>query len=179
MTETWKAVPGFEGLYEVSDQGRVRSLDRVTPQVHFASGKMMHVHRRSRVLKPISYDGYFSVNLYRDGQMIPTPVHRAVAGAFLGPRPQGRVIRHLDGVKTNNTPANLAYGTCKDNSADDMRNGVTRLGERAHNAKLTAPAVQKIRALRGCETQETLADRFGVCQSVISAIQLRKSWKHV
>lgn len=179
LSETWKDIPGFEGRYQVSDLGRVRSLDRVTPQVHHASQKIMHVRRPGRVLKPRVDDGYLAVNLYHDGQMIPTQVHRAVAAAFLGPRPEGLVTRHLDGVKTNNRPGNLVYGTCKENTEDDRRNGVLPLGEKLHNAKLTEAAVREIRALRGCETQVRLAERFGVCQSVISAVQRKERWQHV
>lgn len=177
--ETWKAVPGFEGLYEVSDLGRVRSLDRITVQRHFASGKMMNVSRRGVVLKPCITDGYEFVNTYREQQMERSAVHILVALAFIGERPSGSVIRHLDGVKLHNSPNNLRYGSPQENSNDSVIHGTLSHSEAHPKAKLTRRDVAEIRAARGRVRQVDLAEQFGIAQSGVSAIQLKRIWRHV
>ena len=107
----WRAVPGWQGYYEVSDDGLVRSVKR--PRALGAP------------LKPaIDKDGYGRVTLSAGmGRRQQVSVHRVVALAFIGPRPEGQVVRHLNGDNTDNRAANLAYGTVKDNEADKIRHG--------------------------------------------------------
>jgi hypothetical protein len=121
-TETWKPVVGYEGLYEVSDHGRVRSLNS----------------RRARaghpfVLRPTPIpSGYLTVKLYRSGAPRQTrSVHALVAEAFLGPS-EGRVVRHLDGSRTGNRPSNLAWGTLSENSRDMTTHGTHRNIRKTH-----------------------------------------------
>ena len=112
--EVWKAIPGYEGFYEVSDQGRVRSVDRM---VHNPRGldRLM----RGRVLKrQTSNNGYYTVGLSKLGKPAMHPVHRLVAYTFLGTRPDGHHVRHLDGNPLNNRLENLAYGTPQENEDD-------------------------------------------------------------
>lgn len=129
MTEQWKPVAGYEGLYEVSDQGNVRSLPR--------PGK----RNRNRVyggqdLKPTPSGPpgarYMTVNLHHPGGRRTLRVHRLVAGAFLGPRPDGCVIRHLDGNSLNNRVGNLVYGTQSENILDAVRHGTHPEASRTH-----------------------------------------------
>lgn len=111
--EHWLPVPGYEGLYEVSDRGRVRSLPRLT-----ASGRL-----GGRVLRPRIVDGYLRVNLSKDGVAQSRKIHQLVAEAFLGPCPPGLEIRHLDGNSKNNAIWNLAYDTRSENMLDKVRHG--------------------------------------------------------
>lgn len=114
MTETWRPVVGYEGLYEVSDIGRVASL----PKWHF---------RDRRILKSWhDEDGYPSVNLCASGSRRRYAMHVLVAEAFVGPRPDGLMVRHLDGKPTNNQPANLQWGTAKENVQDMLAHGTGR-----------------------------------------------------
>lgn len=76
-------------------------------------------------------DGYPSVRVYdREGRRKRITVHRLVALAWVGPQPEGRQIRHLDGDKTNNHATNLRWGTAKDNAADREQHGRTSRGQR-------------------------------------------------
>lgn len=114
MSEQWRAIPGYEGRYEVSDQGRVRSW---LPYHHTPT---------PRILKPaLTGDraNYLSVNLTGGGRRWKPKVHYLVLAAFVGPRPHGYQVRHLDGDPANNTVANLAWGTASENRWDTIRHG--------------------------------------------------------
>ena len=124
MTEEWRPVPGFEDRYEVSDEGRVRGLV-------CRWGRL----KEPRVLKPgpDSY-GHLYVNLISEehprSRPLRRPVHQLVAGAFIGPRPEGQDTRHLDGNKLNNRAGNLAYGTRRQNILDAIAHGTWGHGMR-------------------------------------------------
>jgi hypothetical protein len=107
-THMWRPVVGYEGHYEVSDAGRVRSLKR---------GRVALLKYR------VSTKGYPFVQLYLNGKQITRYVHALVAEAFNGPRPDGLEVRHLDGDNTNNVPSNLTYGTHAENIQDAIRHG--------------------------------------------------------
>lgn len=174
----WRAVPGFEGRYEVSSDGQVRSLARVLRFIW--RGKPKERPLPAKLLKPtLDQDGYPRVVLYLGGVRHEAPVHRLVLLAFVGPRPPGAVARHLDDIPLNNTPGNLAWGTVLDNAADALANDRYHRGSRHYHAKLTEADVMAIRAARGKETNHQLSARYGVAYQHISLIQLRKCWKHV
>ena len=101
--EIWKPVVGYEGIYSVSDLGRVRGDKEYKG---FFSG---------RILKPLYNQRYFSVGLYKHGKQKSYRIHYLVITAFLGPRPKGKTINHKDGIKSNNRLSNLEYCTQKEN----------------------------------------------------------------
>lgn len=170
--ETWKPVPGWESSYEVSDLGRVRSLPR-----RVASSYGSTSWNRGRVLAQSKVCGYPGVSLGRGKR---ANVHRLVAAAFLGPCPDGMLVRHLDGDRANSVVSNLAYGTHRENEADKYRHGRAVLGERSPNAKLSADGVREMRRARAAgATLGDLSARFGVCQNNVSLIVRGLAWKHV
>lgn len=117
--EEWRAIPDWPE-YEVSSLGRVRGIDRVTVR---SNGSAYTVRGRIRQPFASEKDGYPRVSLERVGFRRTRTVHSLVAEAFLGPRPPGAVVRHLDGMPLNCTPDNLAYGSCSDNVQDMLRHG--------------------------------------------------------
>jgi hypothetical protein len=122
MPETWRAVVGHEGDYEVSDHGRVRSLPGHK--------------RRGQVLRGIAqHHGHLMVNPRRDGRMRQLFVHRLVLEAFIGPCPPGMMCRHLNGNPSDNRLENLRWGTPKENAEDS-----TRHGTHANGNKLKCPS---------------------------------------
>lgn len=115
MKESWHPVPGYTGLYEVSDQGRVRSLDRIVTQRNRWGG-MTTYPLKGRVLRPGSTKtGRLQVNLSKNNNSWVVSVHALVALAFLGPCPDGREIDHVNGDCRDNRLANLEYVTHQEN----------------------------------------------------------------
>lgn len=126
--EIWKGIKNYEGLYEVSNKGRVKRLERVTTD---KNGKKYHL--KEKILKEhLNSYGYLTVNLYNhkdSGKQL--RVHRLVAEAFI-PNPNNKPqVNHKDEVKTNNCIENLEWMTCKENNNYGTRN------ERAINAMKT------------------------------------------
>jgi hypothetical protein len=122
VQEEWRPIPGFEGIYEVSDQGNVRSLDRITPMPGGSSRRTA-----GRVLRP-SHGGrnlyHLYVHLSRDGEAHSHAVHQIVATVFHGPRPTPlSQVRHLNGISEDNRAVNLQWGTGSENQNDRVKHG--------------------------------------------------------
>ncbi len=176
--EEWRPVVGFEGRYEVSSLGRVRSMDcRV---YHQGVKRSFFSYHKGQPLRQTSRGGYLAVMLpHKSGNyhQRPVNVHQLVAEAFLGPRPHGMDICHGDGVKKNNATSNLRYASRRENEADKIAHGTDQRGERHPRAKLTAEQVRQIRLLAPYDSQEILAGHYGVTKSLISKIVTNECWK--
>jgi len=172
MTETWKNIDDFPG-YEVSDAGRVRSVDRI---VKASDGRMIPV--KGRVLAPgKGLTGYLSVNLWRNNRQSQNYVHRLVATAFLGKPSANLQVNHIDCDKANNALSNLEWVTRHANMQHAVTNGLCGSGERNSASKLTTAQVIEIRkASNDGERQGKIAAHFGISQSAISAIVTGKTW---
>lgn len=163
--ELWKDIPGYEGKYQASDMGRIRSLDHKVRGVCHFTGSEFQRNVKGRILRPGQFckSGHVSVILGRGTSG--RPVHQLVMLAFVGPPPVGMEVLHNNGDPTDNRLENLRYGTRTENILDVYRQGkVWR--------KLSIDDVCTIRfgfycGFKGCE----LSRMFGVSQSVISAIR--------
>lgn len=126
MTD-WRRHPEYSA-YEISDDGRVRSIDRL---ITYRNG--VQVWTRGRELSPsISNYGYHIFNINISGKGLKRPAHQLVAETFIGPRPPGYDIRHLSGDKLDNHVGNLAYGTRSENILDAVRHGTHRQTRKTH-----------------------------------------------
>jgi hypothetical protein len=171
MTERWLPAVGFEGRYEVSDLGRVRSLldNRGRPKLPLLLA--LQVHPKS---------GYVQVNFKVDGRVIRPYVARLVLEAFVGPCPEGQEACHGDGVRGNNVLANLRWDTHIANIADKKAHGTISHGERNGQSKLTQAQVDQIRVrCAGGEKHWKLAREFGVSDALISLIKSGQRWAEV
>ncbi len=176
--EEWRAVVGYEGFYEVSSLGRVRSLDRLSK--HRYGG----TKRQSGRLLASSLPGsgrfpYATIRLCRDGVPVSHKVHILVARAFIGLPSNGHEVRHLDGKPSNNRKSNLAYGTRVANMADARLHGTLAVGENLPQAMLTAADVLKIRELSETMGQTDIAIILGFSRSTVKDVLHRRTWKHV
>jgi hypothetical protein len=119
MTE-WRSVPDYEGYYEVSNLGQVRSLARVVPSTAHGGRRTIH----PRTLKPrLDRDGYPIVTLTKNSVYKLVPVHRLVALAFHGPCPDGYECAHMDGNRGNPCATNLTWATKAENEAHKYLHG--------------------------------------------------------
>jgi hypothetical protein len=121
MIEEWRAVLGYEGVYEVSDLGRVRSVAHVIVR---ANGARQSIAARLLATRGVgSRRAYLGVHLSHMGVKSDRGVHTLVAEAFIGPRPDGREVRHINGDGRDNRAENLAWGTHSENELDKVRHG--------------------------------------------------------
>lgn len=167
MTEQWRDIPGYEGRYQASNLGRIRSLDRRVPCAHGATRLM-----RGRVLKPAGskYNRHLMVVLGHGKNG--SPVHQLVAHAFLGPRPEGQEVRHLDGNPLNNNVDNLAYGTRTENILDVMR-----IGGSWHGSVTVDQAKDIRKKLENGQTAASIARELNVSPASVYKIKEGRSFK--
>lgn len=170
--EKWVPILGWEGLYEVSDMGRVRSLIRyryTTFGLRPYGGFIVTLIKKST--------GYLYVNLTGNGRRVQEAVHRLVLSSFMGPPCSGNEACHGDGDRANNILSNLRWDTRKSNHADKIKHGTWQGGEANGNSKLTVAAVLDIRSSR--ESYKRLADKYGVSCTSIYRVKKRELWGHV
>ena len=170
----WKDIDEFPG-YQVSDTGKVRSLDR------FRKNGAGTRKCPSTILKPsVTTGGHLKVELYKDCKQISRTVHSLVAEAFIGSRPDGLVICHGAAGRLNNSLSNLRYATQSENiGVDRVRDGTINNGSANSGAKLTDSDIPIIRKL--CETSKysEVAKYFPVCARAIRLIMQGRKWAHI
>jgi len=175
VIERWKAIAGYEGRYEVSDKGHVRSLARTA-----FNGKATHKLRNRVLVRCKGGHGYLVVSLWKNGETTKRTIHRLVAEAFIPNTYDLPEVNHKDGIKTHITSDNLEWSTHQNNTKHAFAAGLNAKGEDRTQAKLTDKAVRAIRKAGAIGyTQSCLAKQWGVSKSVISRILLRKVWAHV
>lgn len=162
----WAEIDGYPG-YRVTPDGRVW-----TSKLGAGGGW--------RELRTAMTGGYRKVTLSHRNQPLTVHVHRLVASAFLGPRPAGQVVRHLDGDLRNNRLSNLSYGTFEENEADKERHGRRPVGAAVYGSRLTADKVReaRIRFAAG-ERCTDLAKEFGVAKVSMFRALHGLTWKHL
>ncbi len=174
IDEEWKDVVGWEGSYQVSDTGRVRSLDRSITRV---DGVVLRV--RGQILKQATHKntGYRLVSLARNCNITHAYVHRLVLEAFVGPCPPGMETCHGTGEgRGDNRLTNLSWGTHAQNAGPDrVRDGTMLSGERSPAAKFTWDEVRSIRA--DPRSGRELARVYGVQRVTIYDIRNFRSWR--
>jgi hypothetical protein len=125
--EEWRPVVGYEGYYEVSDHGRVRSLG------WWVNARNGHKRFwRGKVLTTGSREDYSCIRLSVHGVAKSVRIHELVAQAFLGPRPDGMVVCHNDGSRNNNRLENLRYDTTSENFMDEVRSNRNFYKKKTH-----------------------------------------------
>jgi hypothetical protein len=173
VVETWRQVCGYEGIYEVSNQGRVKSLFRLNQE-----GKKL-VRRSERILTKAKHSaGYIESTLCVRGVCLKYLNHRLVAEAFI-PNPDSKPeVNHKNLIKTDNRISNLEWVTKRENHAHAARAGLYAAVSNPNVAnKMNAKKVEFLRE-DGClgYPQHVLAWAYGISQSTVSAILSKKSW---
>lgn len=162
-TATWLPVVGFEGCYDVSSDGQVRRCGAARPLAQ-------------QILK-----GYKAAHLWRDGRRTRCAVHALVAAAFIGVKPDGHEINHLDGDRGNNRVSNLEYVTRSQNIQHAMRVIGSYRGSGHVNARLTIAAVIDIKT--NCPHRmvdyQAFAVKYNVSPFTVKGIVDGAAWRHI
>lgn len=168
MTEEWRPVGGWP--YEVSSLGRVR---RTCDGVNTKAGRVLTTN-------PSRISGYVHGCLIDGPRRRPFKAHALVMEAFVGPRPRGLAINHIDGDKTNNRPENLEYCTWGENARHAVTHQLFAVGERIGQAKLVPVDVYEIRALwRSGIPTSTLGKLYGISGAQAWKVASGQQWKHI
>ena len=162
MTEVWKPIPGYNG-YEVSNLGRVHS----------------HKFGDWRILKPrLKKRGYYNVCLRRDGTSKNFDIHFLVLRAFVGPRPEGMLVCHLDHNPGNNCLSNLEFNTPSANNEQTVQARGGAYGLNGNHARVLT--VEQVKIIRSSPLScPKLATQFGVHPETVRLARNRKTYKWV
>lgn len=174
MEEIWKDIEGFEGLYQVSSYGRIKSLSR---SINSRNNKPRI--SKDKILKPITLNnGYQSIFL---GRKYPKLIHRLVAKAFL--KNEKETVNHKNGIKSDNRVENLEWATHTENMRHAFKNllNVPLKGEKRYNSKLTDNEVIEILQLNSMYglKQNIVAREYEISTGLVCDIINRKVWKHI
>lgn len=169
IKEEWKSIERYEGLYEVSSLGRVRSLDRL---VIYSNGKR-RIHKGT-VLSPGVSNGYYQVSLARGGKNVQRQIHVLVCTAFhLNPEHK-RTVNHKDGDKLHNHKDNLEWATHSEQHLHAHANNLKGRNSRA----LSIEQVRAIKELlKTSITKIEIARRFNISVRTVFNIQNGFTWK--
>lgn len=170
-TEEWRDIPGYEGRYQASSLGRIRSL----PNSRYKTVRLL-----APGLKPPT--GYLVVNLSVDGKAKTIMIQNLVLTTFVGPRPPGLVACHRNNIPSDNALSNLRWDTQQSNIDDKTRFDTQPVGSKNAMAKLSESQVAEIKAkLKDRKRGDIarVAREYGLNPVLVCKIAHNKRWKHV
>jgi len=174
VKEVWKDIKGYVGYYQVSNLGRILSLQRKYSTIKFCVESILKLRKDKY--------GYLRCNLCRKSKRTYKCTHRLVAEAFIPNSDNKLQVNHKNGIKTDNRVENLEWCTAKENVYHrDNVLGKHNRGENHNLAKLTVADVTNIKLLLmiGVSKQTEIAPLFNISVSHISSINRNKTWRHI
>lgn len=187
LKEVWKDIPGCEGYYRISSEGRIRSISRNV--LRYRNGKPHPFYVNGKSLRGYkTKSGHICIGLgalckrgRKSRRGVTLWVHRLVALAFIGPCPPGLQCCHNDGNPSNNWIGNLRWDTGKSNSDDSKKHGALLIGSKHPMAKMTEQGVLNLREMRKDRglSYGKLSRYFGISIMTVHDIVVRKIWRHL
>jgi hypothetical protein len=171
LIEIWKNIPNYEGLYQISNLGNVKSFPRHGTRT-----------KEERILKQsLDTSGYPQVCLTKNSNKKTWLIHILLGKLFIDNPHNKPEINHKDGIKTNYSLDNLEWNTKKENMIHAVKNGLHTRGESHSSSKLTEKKVLKIRELYASKAYSIskLSNLFSVHIATISDIVRRRYWKFI
>lgn len=174
--EIWKPIFGYEGLYEISNYGQIKRLNRDKRCRPF------------RLIKPLKKaDGHVCVDLSKNGSSKRRYIHTIVLETFVEARPQGMECRHLDGNPENNKIENLKWGSKSENTRDSVKHGTHWLSKNIQKGSMCKWAKLnefKVRVIKKLLIENNLnikeiSEIFRVSNTSIYDILMNRTWKHI
>jgi hypothetical protein len=167
MSEKWKDIEGYEGLYQISNLGRVKSFKK---------------NNKSYIMKQ-SNGKYPSVSFYKNGKEKRFLVHRLVAKSFLTNTENKGTVNHINGIKTDNRVENLEWCTQKENIHHALKTGIGSIGERNGLAKFTNEQVRHLRKIYKPYDSKfggaALARKYGISGNKMHLILTKQTYKNI
>lgn len=169
--EEWRDVEGYEGLYQVSNEGRVRSLPRTIE----TSNRQSRTYGGRVIHGCMSSTGYRVVTLSKKAR---SSIHRLVASAFV-PNPDNKpCVNHINGDKTDNRPENLEWCSYSENEKHAYNIGLKHKSPKAgRQRRFTDEQIRTIR--QSCEPMAHLARKYGVSETTVKYIKTRRIYSEV
>ena len=166
MEEIWKDVVGFEGIYQVSNLGKVKSLK-------FGKEKYLSITKSSI--------GYLNTKLQLNKKNKSFLVHRLVAETFIKNEFNKPCVNHINGIKTDNRIENLEWCTHKENTEHSLKNDLIKTGCNRKQSKLSLKDIEYIRKNYKEKDKKNggykLAEMFGVSRNCISNVVKNKTYR--
>jgi len=174
MIEIWKDIPGYEGLYQVSDMGRVKAMRR---QIIHSNGNT-HTYQERILRTLLDRSGYHAVILCNTGDRKRILVHRLVAESFKDKKVNQDFVNHIDCIKSNNYASNLEWVSHAENVRHAFANNrYDRKGSKHPSAKINESIVKQIRESKARTVD--LASQLGLTEAHVYSVRSFKSWAHV
>jgi len=175
--EIWKNIEGYEGLYQISNLGRVKSLERYLGHNH--GGLKL---KKELILKNwLSSTGYYIISLSKNNFSKKFFIHRLLCENFIKNPERKREVNHRNGIKTDNTLKNLEWVTSSENTIHSYKTGlqISIKGEKCKLSKLTKEQVLEIRNNYEKLSASKVAKIYNMSKSAIIQIRNRTTWKHI
>lgn len=177
QSEIWKPIPSLHGLYEASNFGRIRCVDRFVEGYSARGKRPILIHRKGQIMRCSSKcRGYLGVSISINRAEACKVVHLLILEAFKGSRPLGMQGCHNNGIKNDNRIDNLRWDTPLENQADIERHGTRCKGEMIASSKLTPEAVLLIRS--GMKRSDAIK-AFGIGPTQFYRVKRGESWNHL
>lgn len=164
--EIWKSVIGYNGVYQVSNLGRVKKITK--------NGEIIMKNNLNHI-------GYNLIRFSRNGIQKGTSVHRLVAIHFLFNLDNKREVNHKNGIKTDNRVENLEWVSSSENTRHAVKMGLHngRKGESHHNSKISEKDATFIKYDSNHLTSNELADKYNIHKTQVNDIRAGRKWKHI
>lgn len=176
MNQTWKDIKDYEGYYQVSENGNVRSCDRTT------IGRYGTQNRKGKEMKlHLDKDGYVKVGLTKNKKTNHFFVHRLVSISFIKNQNNLNQVNHKDGNKQNNLISNLEWCDSYHNNVHALITGLRKMpnGENHFNSKLTKDEAIWIKYQTNNQSFSEISKIFGISKSLICLIKSGKRWSEI
>lgn len=169
--EVWRDIHGFEGLFSISNKGRVKSM-------HHSYLKNGKIRTKFEKILTQKINDYYVVNVTHKSKSRTITVHRELAKCFI-PNPDNKpCVNHIDGNKLNNSIENLEWVTYKENTIHGIQNGLIKVsGDNCHWAKLSQ--VEVIEIYKSKESAKLLSEKYSVNTKTIYSIRKKRNWRQV
>ena len=175
--EIWKDIQGYEGHYQISNIGRVKSLARKKNHIKgFAITKEIILKQQK------NFDGYYNLSLKLNCCRKNYSIHRLVAIHFISNLDNKKEVNHINGIKQDNRVENLEWCTRRENIIHSFNTGLNagNKGEKHGMSKITELQVLEIKQrLKNGQTHQKIAEIYNVGRTTISAINQNKNWNYL